>query len=263
MEFFTNDTILPLLRFIKAQSVLEVGASYGGNTNALLANTGLKMTVVDPCLDADLGLLFGGRIELHRGLSLEVLPRLGMEFDAILLDGDHNWYTVFNELLLIEQFGLLKKKGFVFLHDVGWPYGRRDMYYLPDTIPKEFRHPFSKKGLERGNPRLVENEFNAGFSNADMEGGPRNGVLTAVEDYVAHTSGRFLKFIDYRQHGLGILIRREESEVVAEVRKLLFRRQYVEPLADKANNIKAFAKQTKVARALRTVRNWLRQRPLR
>jgi hypothetical protein len=27
----------------------------------------------------------------------------------------------------------------IFFHDVGRPYGRRDMYYQPETVPPEFR----------------------------------------------------------------------------------------------------------------------------
>ena len=34
-----------------------------------------------------------------------------------------------------------------FLHDVGWPYGRRDLYYAPERIPEEFRQPWAQKGL--------------------------------------------------------------------------------------------------------------------
>ena len=32
------------------------------------------------------------------------------------------------------------------LHDVLWPYGRRDLYYAPDQIPEEFRQPYAQAG---------------------------------------------------------------------------------------------------------------------
>ena len=36
------------------------------------------------------------------------------------------------------------------LHDVGWPYGRRDLYYDPETIPEEFRQPCGAAGHAPG-----------------------------------------------------------------------------------------------------------------
>ena len=30
------------------------------------------------------------------------------------------------------------------LHDVGWPYGRRDLYYDPDDIPASTASPWRK-----------------------------------------------------------------------------------------------------------------------
>ncbi len=39
------------------------------------------------------------------------------------------------------------------LHDVGWPYGRRDLYYTPETIPEEFRQPYEQAGMLPGHKR--------------------------------------------------------------------------------------------------------------
>ena len=33
------------------------------------------------------------------------------------------------------------------LHDIGWPYGRRDLYYDPETIPDSYTRPYEKKGV--------------------------------------------------------------------------------------------------------------------
>ena len=73
------------------------------------------------------------------------------------------------------------------LHDVAWPYGRRDLYYNPDTIPPEHRHPWRRAGIRRRQSELVDGNggVNAELANAEHEGGPRNGVMTAVEDFVA------------------------------------------------------------------------------
>ena len=45
---------------------------------------------------------FGGRYVFHRDLSLNVLDRCGA-FDVALIDGDHNWYTVYNELRVFRE----------------------------------------------------------------------------------------------------------------------------------------------------------------
>ena len=37
------------------------------------------------------------------------------------------------------------------MHDVGWPYGRRDLYYAPEQIPEEFRQPYRRAGHAAGN----------------------------------------------------------------------------------------------------------------
>jgi len=127
-------------------------------------------------------------------------------YDCILIDGDHNWYTVFNELNLIRQRALLRPGGVIFFHDVGWPYGRRDLYYQPDTIPAQYRLPFKRKGVLRGQSALAETGGgNSHLCNAIREGGPRNGVLTAVEDFLAQHPSEY-QFCRIRvQHGLGIL----------------------------------------------------------
>jgi hypothetical protein len=131
------------------------------------------------------------RVHVVKSNSIDALAsgeRIGPAsgFDCILIDGDHNWYTVFNELRLIRELPLVRPGGFIFLHDVGWPYGRRDLYYQPDTIPAEFRHPFAQKGMIRGQSELAEvGGFNSHYNNALREGGPKNGVLASIEDFLA------------------------------------------------------------------------------
>ena len=93
---------------------------------------------------------------VNKGISLKVLPELHDAFDCILIDGDHNWYTVYHELKVISDRDLLKRGGMVFFHDVEWPYGRRDMYYQPETIPQEHRHNCAQKGIMWGQSELSE-----------------------------------------------------------------------------------------------------------
>jgi hypothetical protein len=142
---------------------------------------------------------------------LSVLPKLD-SYDAVLIDGDHNWYTVFHELKLIEAYAQQNrgKLPIIFLHDTDWPYGRRDMYYFPETIPEKFRHPFLKKGMRKGISELVEGGSNSDLNNAMSEYGERNGVLTAVEDFLNQTKLPYHFFNLTSYNGLGIIIPREE-----------------------------------------------------
>ncbi len=58
-----------------------------------------ELHVIDPVPDFDPDehdRMFPGRYVFHRDLSLNVLPDLP-PMDAALIDGDHNWYTVYNE----------------------------------------------------------------------------------------------------------------------------------------------------------------------
>jgi hypothetical protein len=190
MDDFWDLFIEPILILRRPQSVVEVGAEFGRTTRLLLGfcdDHSAALHCIDPSPRFDPALLgHGGRLVLHRGRSLQVLPQVD-RFDVVLLDGDHNWYTVYHELKLIE--GRCKDLGQAFpvvlLHDVGWPYGRRDLYYDPDTIPPQYRHPCAKKGVVLGVSALQERGgMNAHLWHADHEDGPRNGVLTAVEDFV-------------------------------------------------------------------------------
>ena len=93
---------------------------------------------------------------------------------------------MYHELHAIQQRAAELKLAFplIFLHDIDWPYGRRDLYYDPSTIPAEFRHRYAKKGIAPGRSELLDSGgFNLHLDNATHEGGPRNGVLTAIEDF--------------------------------------------------------------------------------
>jgi len=212
MHYFFDKIINPYINAFKYLNICEIGAFKGSNTDRFLAESSVRLTVIDPCLDQDLYVKYEdqNRVKLYKGLSLNVLPKLNDVFDCFLIDGDHNWYTVYNELKLIEEKNLLKKGGTIFLHDVKWPYARRDMYYVPESIPRAFRQPYAKKGIIKGSPGLSdESGMNAHMNNALHEGGPKNGVLTAVEDFLKIFEDKYYYFCSYRGEGLGILLRKE------------------------------------------------------
>jgi Methyltransferase domain len=182
------EVMLPCLDAAGARSVMEVGA-FAGDLTGLLADwaakSGARVLAVDPAPQEGLVELAGERpeVELVRETSLEALPRLPLA-DAVVIDGDHNHYTVSEELRLIAQRAEGERWPLVLFHDVSWPHGRRDDYFDPQQIPAEARHPTAGDagGLFPGEPGLRPGGLPYPRS-AAREGGPRNGVLTAVEDF--------------------------------------------------------------------------------
>ena len=146
---------------------------------------------------------------LSRGsLSLDVLPSLQKVYDCIMIDGDHNWYTVYHELKSIHQHGILRPGGTIFFHDVGWPYGRRDMYYSLESIRQQYINPHNREGIVRGYSKTVAN-LTWPHDVAASEGGPKNGVLTAIEDFY-HENKQDYGFCSCTsvEAGLGVLYKK-------------------------------------------------------
>jgi hypothetical protein len=80
------------------------------------------------------------------------------------------------------------------------------MYYDPNGLNPADRHPYAHRGMLPGQSELTDSGLNGHFANALHEDGPRNGVLTGVEDFRAscgvETSLHLLPFFN----GLGILV---------------------------------------------------------
>ncbi len=103
-----------------------------------------------------------------------------------MIDGDHNYETVSGELAAVFDAAGTGHP-LVVLHDIGWPWARRDLYYAPDALPPGSVHPHTYEGGVRPGERSVGPGGFSGqgeFAYALEEGGPRNGVLTAVEDFL-------------------------------------------------------------------------------
>lgn len=212
-----SDIILGTLHAAGARTLAEVGAEFGGMSQQLAAYaqaTGGSLTSIDPAPKQEF-LDWAERCPSVRhvaALSLDAMPDCA-DVDAWVIDGDHNYYTVLHELQIADRLARRDGKPLLaILHDVSWPCARRDFYYAPDQIPAEWRHPHSfDVGVTIGDTGAhVGRGFRGGgqFAWALHEGGPRNGVLTAIEDFLdtARTPERPLAWAMIPAvFGLGIL----------------------------------------------------------
>lgn len=220
MNRFWNIITRPILEKANATKVVEIGAEYGVGTKKILEyivpKKGLLISIDPfPLFDADQWVADNKPYySILRKFSLQVLADL-KDYDAILVDGDHNWYTVYHELQAIEESFKDKDLPIVFLHDISWPYARRDLYYNPQTIPDEFRHPYAKKGMLPNQNKLSDNGgINYNLYNAVEANTPQNGVLTAVEDFIKETSRELVLIKIPIFHGFGILIEKHRTELI-------------------------------------------------
>ena len=211
------DTITaPLLTLLQPETIVEIGSEQGKSTRLLLAfcqQHNAVLHAIDPTPKFDVAALqtrHGERFVFHAATSLEALPQIE-RYDAVLIDGDHNWYTVFHELKTIEVQCTARQAPYplVLLHDIDWPYGRRDLYYDPASIPEAFRHPYARLGVRPGDSGLQQHGgYSTNLLHATTEGTPRNGVRTAIEDFLEQTS-LALDFIAVPGfHGIGVLFPR-------------------------------------------------------
>ena len=192
MNRFWQPVFEPLLAALKPAHVSEIGCGEGRNSRHLVRwcrQNGARLDMVDPMPEADLAPIVAkapGVAQLHCLRSLDALPNLPSA-DLVFVDGDHNWYTVYHELTAIwrraDETG--REPPVLLCHDTAWPYARRDMYYDPDSIPDAFRHPWQRAPLSQSDKGIASQGLNASLANAKTEGGPRNGVRTAIEDALA------------------------------------------------------------------------------
>jgi hypothetical protein len=213
MHRFWTRYIKPIVETVAPDRMMEVGAEFGWNTERLLnycRETGTHIDVVDPAPHRalhDVLARFDKEYTYHPLKSLDAIPRL-RPAQLVLLDGDHNWFTVYNELVLIYLHAAKagQEPPVVLFHDIAWPYARRDMYYDPESLNVADRHPYAYRGILHDQSDLTDAGLNGHLANALHEGGSRNGVLTGVEDFQAssdvRTSLHLLPFFN----GLGILV---------------------------------------------------------
>jgi hypothetical protein len=212
-----SDIILESLHIAGARNIAEVGAEFGGTSQQLAVYArvmGGSLTSIDPAPKQEFISWVNQTPEVRHIAkpSHDAMPELS-DIDAWVIDGDHNYYTVLEELRIADRLARRDGKPLLALmHDVSWPCARRDCYYAPDRIPEAHRHPYSfEGGVSLSSAGCTPNRGFRGagsFAWALHEGGPRNGVLTAVEDFLeeARTEERQLAWAHVPAvFGLGVL----------------------------------------------------------
>jgi hypothetical protein len=209
---FWLDIVRPLLCQIKSKCLLEIGADEGSNTKILSMYCDAfdaTLTVIDPVLKPPLEKIVSASkgIKMLVGKSHDVLPTLNQPIDAVFLEGDLNYYTTYGDLKAIKDLADRQNIGFplIFVRSASWPYARRDMYYNPANLPKQAVHDHEKSGMTPWSSQLKEMMTNYLFENTKYEGGPKNGVWTAVEDFVADSDLPLQIFSLPTRNGLGVM----------------------------------------------------------
>jgi hypothetical protein len=206
------EILIACLEAARVTSVVEVGAYAGDLTELLLdwaAGAGARVWAIDPAPQKELVALDQRRpeLELVRATSHEALHTIPPA-DAVIIDGDHNYYTVSEELRIIGERAKDAALPLILLHDVCWPHGRRDDYFAPDQIPAAYRQPTVAGGTLFPGVTGVRAGGLLYRWPAAREGGPRNGVLPAVEDWMEANDGLQLAIVP-AFFGLGVVWERD------------------------------------------------------
>jgi hypothetical protein len=166
---------------------------------------GAKVIAIDPMPQPELVRRGEERAELDliEATSADALRDMDLP-DAVIIDGDHNYHTVTEELGWIGERAQGADFPLLMLHDVGWPHARRDAYYAPDRIPEEYQEAIEEGvGVFPGEPGVTLGGLPYKWA-AREEGGPRNGVLTALEDFLADRGSLRLAIVPIF-FGLGVV----------------------------------------------------------
>ncbi len=146
-----------------------------------------------------------GALRHHGCRLLNALPRIEQP-DLVILDDDPNWYTITQALRGIERQARRDGRPMpvVVIRGISGPFARRDGYRDPESIPAADRHelaPGDHDGLRKAAPT----------------GGERNGVLTALEDFVRDAQGSIDLLALPGFGGLGWLVPHDADPAIARL----------------------------------------------
>lgn len=191
MNRFWSRHVGPLIRAIAPARLCAIGAGDALAIQHLLDHarqTGGHVDIVEPRPTAPLYAALAAHGDtshsLHVASGAAALPAPAAP-DVMLIDGDPNWHAVSADLAQLRAPGGAAAMPVVLVHGSGWPHGRRDGYVDPAGLDETRRKPHAYLGMLPGVAELVEDGVGGDIANALAEGGPANGVLTAIEDFVA------------------------------------------------------------------------------
>ena len=117
MHRFWTPIIESFLGAIEPKAIIEIGSEGAINTRNLLEyckKNSYILHSIDPAPmfnHSELENEYRSCLVFHKDTSLNVLPEMDSA-DFVLIDGDHNWYTVYNELILLESTNTKSDKPF-------------------------------------------------------------------------------------------------------------------------------------------------------
>ena len=225
---FWERVVWPLVQATRAQRIVEIGALRGETTALMLEKLGpdTELHVIDPVPEFDPAeheKKFPGRYIFHRDVSHIVLPTLP-PVDVALIDGDHNWFTVYHELRMLQRDRAPGRRS-----PPGARHARRRLavrsprpLLRPRRVPEEFRQPYEMKGIRPGTKQVLpQGGLNPLHYNTVTEGGPRNGVMTALDDFVAEYDRPLRVLVLPIYFGLAIVVEEARLEANPELAQLL------------------------------------------
>lgn len=222
-NFFDLDIIPTFLTNFKVTKIVAIGLSNEDIIDEILSfciEQNPTLYAIDPRIDIkDLIEKYEDledetktvdKIKYCKDDSLNVLDQL-KEYEAIFINGDPNWYTVYNELNLIKKNN--PNFPLVFVCNNKYPHKRRDSYINPEKIPEEFKNECCNDLpiLYEKDAETKQTMVKDGFCHAIQKDTPKNGVLTAIEDFLKENPT--LKFLEINPlEGISLIY--EPSEIV-------------------------------------------------
>ncbi len=97
---------------------------------------------------------------LLQGNSLEVMPKMaaqGMKFDVVLLDGDHNYHTVAQELVHLEA--LTHPHSIVLIDDYEGRWSDRDLWYAERPGYEDVKEATARIDTDKHGVKPAVNEW--------------------------------------------------------------------------------------------------------
>jgi len=229
MHTFWNSFLEPLIKAVKPSRVLEIGSEKGVNTNLLassLCASGVELFIIEPKPEfepSSLNKKFGANFKFIEKQSSDCLESC-LPADLILLNGESNWFFIYTQLEIIGSF--CEKQGIEFpvvsVCNTGWPYARRDCYPDQSMVPEKSRQSSRTGGVVPGGKTpLPSVGFNMMAVHAETEGGPRNGVLTAIEDFIDSSTTSLAKLQLEGFHGITLVYPEQLAETNAKLKYFL------------------------------------------